>query len=606
MYYTDNPKTIDSMEALQPGDETLHICIHPQCGACGQLLLPGDRICALLFSHTTCQVYDARKFSRNGYAEQSTKDNTIFCKKPGCSLCLGAEESATMHIDCFDLCCQMLKNYRHQHDLGNDGSRESFGRLWLAATWRYAWRTMAPLKLLGSGFTNPPPNMIRKLCGFRKAFPPEIARMIQSHSPSSLVWRLCSTLEFMEELDSAKMHEAVTCSLSKVLCWSRGNLPKFVENEQTVGPYVRLITDYRGINSIERISESSANNTTFHVSSHRHVFITELAETMKTIEVEFQLGMSRLHIPMPSNISIWSAPVHIPDFLHLQSTERDAPLSMSSSSRFVATNLDPRHCTGISFFMRGSNIISIHGHSNKGLPSSEIFNYLDLFHTSALIWVYIPLTAADKINAIGVRSAALNYAPHSITLQMKSGQSIIGISPSNTPIFEASYKTAEQHPTLIHNTPQKGPISSIRVNTTPEIIYHGTLADEQPIPGACFSSASLDNVSNVCVFNDALTKLCKGIMIEYNNGLKRALGQCRLGLDLVQRYSRPLNLSYAITTYKPLREYYGELPKSVHVTFDPQDDLYHDNELKWEHHKMRGQLCFWFTACEVILQVSQD
>ncbi|KAL7958826.1 hypothetical protein V8C34DRAFT_313826 [Trichoderma compactum] len=546
------------MEALQPGDEALHICIHPQCGACGQLLLPGDRICAL---------YDAHKFSRNGYAEQSTKDNNLFCKKPGCSLSL----------NCFDLCCRMMKNYRHQHDLGNDGSKESFRRLWLAATWRYAWRTMAPLKLLGSGFTNPPPNMIRKLCGFRKAFPPEIARMIQSHSPSSLVWRLCSTLEFMEELDSAKVHEAVTCSLSK-----------------TVGPYVRLIMDYRGINSIERISEFSANKA-IHAPSHPHVFITEPAEAMKTIEVEFQLGMSRLHIPMPLNISIWSAPMHIPDFLHLQRTERDAaPLSMFSSSRFVATNLHPRHCTGISLFMRGPNIISIHGHSNEGLPSSETFDYLHLFHTWALIWVYIPLTAADKVNAIGVRSAALNSAPNFITLQMKSGQSIIGFSPSNAPIFEASYMTMEQHPTLIHNIPPKGRISSIRVNTTPEIINHGTPADEQPVPGACFSSASLDNVSNVC------------IMIEYNNGLRRALGQCRLGLDLVQRYSRPLNLSYAITTYKPLREYYGELPKSVHITFDPQDDLYHDKELKWEHHKMRGQLCLWFTTREVISQVSQD
>lgn len=297
------------MESLQPGDEAPHICIHPQCGACGQLLLPGDRICArkkihlypelwkmsslthtVLCSHSICQVYDARKFSRSGYAEQSTKDNNLFCKKPGCSLCLSAEESATMHIDCFDLCCQMLKNYRHQHGLGTDGSKESFRRLWLAATWRYAWRTMAPLKLLGSGFTNSPPNMIRKLCGFRKAFPPEIAKMIQSHSPSSLVWRLCSTLEFMEELDSAKMHEAVTCSLSKVLRWSRGSLPKFLGNKQTVGPYVRLIIDSRGIHSIERISGFSANKA-IRASSHPCVFITELAEAMATIEVEFQVCM---------------------------------------------------------------------------------------------------------------------------------------------------------------------------------------------------------------------------------------------------------------------------------------------------------------------------
>lgn len=188
---------------------------------------------------------------------------------------------------------------------------------------------------------------------------------------------------------------------------------------------------------------------------------------------------------------------------------------------------------------------------------------------------------------------------------MKSGQSIIGTLPSNGQKFRLNkrlYTMEDDHPLLIHNILSGDPISYIGLNTKPKMITRGFITPKKsPLAFGCFSSASLENVQNIFVFTDDLTKLCKGIMIEYSNSLKRALGQCRLGLDSVQKYNRPLKFSYGTTKSIWKRH------KSVYVSFDLENDLHlRDKKLSWKHYEMRGQLSFWFTAHDVALRVSQD
>lgn len=189
---------------------------------------------------------------------------------------------------------------------------------------------------------------------------------------------------------------------------------------------------------------------------------------------------------------------------------------------------------------------------------------------------------------------------------MTSGQYIIGIPPIKASVYETLYKVAEQqHITLIHNASCNNGISVIKASTKYEIIAWGIQSDVLPLPAAYLSSASLENVLNIYIFTDKLTKLCKGIMIDYNNGLKRALGQCRLGLDSVQSYKSPLTLSYASIS-QPACGKYQILYKNVYVICDSLNELnLQDEELVWEHHEMKGQLYFWFTAHEVYLQVLQ-
>lgn len=234
----------------------------------------------MLFSNTICLAYDAGEFSVSGYAHHLVNSDHIFCTIPDCFLCLGAEESITMHTDCFQLCCQAFNNAER---------KENFRRLWLAATWRYAWRGMAPLKLPSyNALTDPFPSAISRICGFTKEFPLEISTLIQKFSQSSILWRFNSTLRLVEELNFAKAdEEPITCLLSEVLCWSRGSSPKLSQNTPS-SSFVCIIIDSRGIKSISRISEDSANNVA-QISIHPNVLILEPVETLNSIRVEFKV-----------------------------------------------------------------------------------------------------------------------------------------------------------------------------------------------------------------------------------------------------------------------------------------------------------------------------
>jgi hypothetical protein len=113
----------------------------------------------------------------------------------------------------------------------------------------------------------------------------------------------------------------------------------------------------------------------------------------------------------------------VSNLLDIKSHQHDAASSSSTSlsSHFIATSLDPRYCTGISFFVTatpGSKIVGIYGHSHRESRHSETFEYVSSFHGCRLIWVYVPLAANDKVHAIGVRRSAPLREPHSITVRL--------------------------------------------------------------------------------------------------------------------------------------------------------------------------------------------
>lgn len=236
-------------------------------------------------------MYNACKFTAKGYAQQSDRVDITFYKIPDSPMVIGPDESITTHTDCFKLCHQAFtRNKRDSQYSGNP--KEDLRRLWLAATWRYAWNRMTPLKLPSHGaLADPSPGLISKLCGFKKDFLSEIALAVQSFSQSSILWRLDATLQLAEELSFAKADETVTTSLSNVVCWSRDNPPVFVQDEELVDPFVCLIVDSRGIKSITRLSELSAALAT-QTSIYPNVLIIEPVETIKSVDIEFRVCTS--------------------------------------------------------------------------------------------------------------------------------------------------------------------------------------------------------------------------------------------------------------------------------------------------------------------------
>lgn len=126
------------------------------------------------------------------------------------------------------------------------------------------------------------------------------------------------------------------------------------------------------------------------------------------------------------------------------------------------------------------------------------------------------------------------------------------------------------------------------------------------LPKAFFSSASLEGILNVHVFTVSWKKLCKGILIEYENGSKRAMGQCRLGLDEVQSWHKPLGMHSVPAEYERnvcdlINE--SRTSKSAQITFDSESShVTEDGSLEENYYELKGRLNFWFTFHEVELQ----
>lgn len=161
--------------------------------------------------------------------------------------------------------------------------------------------------------------------------------------------------------------------------------------------------------------------------------------------------------------------------------------------------------------------------------------------------------------------------------------------------------------TLFHDVPEMDSVSFIGADP---IIKGGDEVGLNPISPmkdppfkyACFSSASLENVIQAAVFYDGTTRHCKGIIIDYCNGTRRALGQCRLGLDRVQRCNHPSHLFYAPTTYHDVS---GHELLAVNVAFATEFEYEQRaaNTLHWVDCKMEGILHFWFTGKQAELEI---
>lgn len=210
----------------------------------------------------------------------------VFCKKAHCRRCQIVEESISVHTDCFELFEQHCTIGDGEH--GSEQKDETYRRLWLAGTRRYAWRKMQPLKFPSSTtLVFPQPEIISQLCGFQNTFLPEVAQLIQSYSKLNIVWRYCSAIQLAQELGSAKAGAAVI-DVAKVLSWSRGSPPKLVQDERLAGSFMRFTIDHRGIKSIDRFSRIPFS-TAGEIPASSCVFAVEPIEELSDDKLEFEV-----------------------------------------------------------------------------------------------------------------------------------------------------------------------------------------------------------------------------------------------------------------------------------------------------------------------------
>ena len=124
-----------------------------------------------------------------------------------------------------------------------------------------------------------------------------------------------------------------------------------------------------------------------------------------------------------------------------------------------------------------------------------------------------------------------------------------------------------------------------------------------PLPLAYFSIASLHNLATVQIFSDNRVPLqacdeegCRGpvpptmgLLLTYNNGSQRALGQCRFGLDDFVTVQWPTRLCM-----KSSHEIYGSQGVEAEAGSELDGEHDHGEEHGWCCNALEGSLILWY------------
>ncbi|KAK1985019.1 hypothetical protein LZ30DRAFT_650447 [Colletotrichum cereale] len=358
-----------------------HVRIHRQCGACGFLFDVGDPLVALL--HTgdpvaCCKVLDAMDFPVGACGK--IRQNRLFCSFPPCSRCEKAGETATIHVDCFNL---YMKRAFHTDRLH---------RLWSYSLAKYPWpgcpALLLPSRLEAervSSLTADIYNMERLA-----SLPNEIATSIWNFVGQHCLLRFSTVLEAAEYLFHKASDQPTSVPLAMIEAWHRGSHPII----GTVGSNrpIKLAIDSRGIARIAR--------PTAPVQESRSQFtLYTTIEANRNLMINFRFGISRLApTPRPEQLQVTDIP-------NLSKLKRIHFPYQASTKRLTSINL--ASCSGITFFLATSDLLAIHAHTRTS-PSAEVtFAQLPPTHQREVQWFHVPNLAEDKISAFGVQLRVL-------------------------------------------------------------------------------------------------------------------------------------------------------------------------------------------------------
>lgn len=570
-------------------DHPPHVKLHSHCGACGTAFKPRERIGALLGSHdsTRCEWIDAAIFPPNFFCHQG-HTRVIFCRTLKCQLCASAAESATIHVDCFIL---FVKQCRAPNKLQ---------RLWVASTWRDPW-SKSPLSIL-----NPPAyrwdciNEIAKrynLPEFQK-LPPELQLMIWNYSRPRLLERYCSVSALAAFLSKSQPDSLTTLPLDGLHQWTRGVDP-ISASALGEGSTIHITIDTQGLKQIGRTSQQ-----TLMANSRRDEASYAIATPEQCIGVhaEFRFGLGHLRFSDNSPpLTIWDTPTP-------PSLQRSLLLPMpTDSTRFSTANL--RRCTGITFFIRYASTVGVHIHTPQA-PCALVSAQRLSTDPRRPAWVYVPVTPKDPIVAFGIRSQDLRASrvarkPCFLLRMLRSGDLAVG--PHHNGDTEDFVSLIGPSSMLVHDSPKWCLFSVFGVDPRVDAdfdIRPFTPTTSPPIHHACFSSAPLQSAVSTQAFYDAETRVHRGIIINYQDGTRRALGQCRVGLDPFKYCASPSRVCFTLPDPAQRRT---RLHQEFSVKFEFGTDMEHTHDgtdnLEWICSPMKGILQFWFSGKDTRLEI---
>lgn len=281
--------------------------------------------------------------------------------------------------------------------------------------------------------------------------------------------------------------------------------------------------------------------------------------------------------------------------------------------------IDLLNLQGITFLYSVGRLYGIFPHTSS--KSSAFLECQRLSERRQLhtVWIYLPISPNDKITGLGVRKNddggicfMVYFAPYfsicfltNTRIQVRTeraGDTIIGPQPHD--VERVQHLMSQPAALVVNESSRNTPVVlgaySGESSSANKLLWPVSRRPTQKDLGIVtyFSTAPLSHVERARVFKDD-TGFCRGILFEYANGLLRAVGQCRLGVDHYNMYEKPSAICSRthLTQDRAGRELYRleVVLSSYSLTCPPQGE--------WDCWPLSNTLHFWFSEYGAKLSV---
>ncbi|TQV91758.1 hypothetical protein IF1G_09343 [Cordyceps javanica] len=542
----DVPVASDSIWGSGHTVQRPHTQIHRRCGACQMPFHQYDRMVAITRRGGRLQIYDAQTATARPFAKQWYKVQATFCKLLGCATCQSSDESATIHIDCFKLFVKEC------------AAPDKIHRLWLASVVMDPWLQCRDTALPYNFEERMSSQDAARAWGIPMAerLPPEICLLILGQTRDSLFTKYIAVMSRARELSHSAppSQPPVFVALTDIKYWFRGMAWPIQGAEETEDDLIRVTIDSSGIQQIERLDKIGEP---LHSTHLRKLYVVEESHKLQSVTASLLGGHCRLTVPDRVKLILWDNPMPLKLY---------APLCLPREHGFTRfSSIDTTSCFGLTFFFHVGHIVAVHPHLDTSWDrdARRTFESLPLMHQKAVLWLYVPFPDGEEIQGYCLRNRKTKEEDQCIgpclALYMKL-QGIIELGYRYPLADEYTICRTRKRPFLVHNLrtgyllphPQMNEqeqLSGVAVGATyPGYLQH-KIADPteqerldrpyRPLRYEIYSTARLEMVRLAEVYTDPKTQCCRGIMFYYNCGKRRAVGECRIGVDNVRSCASP-------------------------------------------------------------------
>ncbi|KAH6667180.1 hypothetical protein B0J14DRAFT_184157 [Halenospora varia] len=541
--------------------------------------------------------------------DHGKEENWRLCRVSRCPKCLASPEAFIFHTDCFSVIRRMAREQTQDKgfELGTGPPvYDTLRQIWLAGHWSRPW--------VKASYNSPPPPcplpypfpaipaettpsdaelelLMKKL----QLLPPELSQIIMAHSRDSPLWRYVVALKWPLSI-FGKLNDGsiVTLSPNDLCAWRRGRDVRTSIPQGHRRKFVRLTLDCDGIKAVDFLACRPKALCSRPPGSW---YIFEKFSRLQDFHLQLQGGFLRLQPKLTTDTCVlWDTPSP-PAWgtYHCFPKDGDRPQRMRSI-------LLDQHVTGITAFCAGGLIYGIHAHRGR---SSAVDTYLRLTQQlqQLVVWLYFPLGPQEVVQNILIRYRESFSVKSSNPIIMRTSHGnlhIFGqhINPSDSrhKYYRLCSRPVSQ---LLYGDPDSGqPILYFGASSRPlaraERVLESIKSVDCPVDrnSIYYSHASLEHVDKVQCFYDSYNEeqpiqCCIGILLEYSNQRRVALGQCRIGA------SQCIQVIAPTTMHVKRVAIISGLSRMV-VRFTDSDRSEQFDGSGWEEIEMRGEITWWF------------